>query len=314
MRFGIVLFGLVCFTTSAANAMVPKEIYRLAGPAVVLVIAGDGASEGAGGTGSIIDAQGRVVTNAHVVVGKDGKPFGKIFVYLKPPKISGDNARDLVNRYSASVLAFSPRNELDLAVLQIDQPPKHLPWIKFADPEKVEIGDYVVAIGHPEQAGLWTLTTGTVSTVIANFTGVRGKDVFQTEASINRGNSGGPLLDEAGEMIGINTSIARRAEDGVAITDVNFAIKSSVAVSWLLSVGYGASREATPLAKAAEPASGAVSSQESIVKGARLDTQQARKRQGVLTPKRPYSLADLRRREIRGLEKLMDEMRSDRRP
>src|SRR5690606_10004393 len=127
----------------------------------------------------------------------------------------------------------------DLALLQIQNPPANLPTIHFADPEQAEIGDAVVAIGHPEQAGVWTLTTGTISTVIANFSGVQGKHVFQTEASVNRGNSGGPLLDENGNMLGINTAIARRGRDGVAITDVNFALKSSVAVTWLSGQGMG---------------------------------------------------------------------------
>jgi serine protease Do len=91
----------------------------------------------------------------------------------------------------------------------------------------------VVAIGHPETAGLWTMTTGIVSSVVKDFQGVKGKDIFQTEASINRGNSGGPLLNQFGQMVGINTSISRRAADGLAITGINFSLKSSVPVQWL---------------------------------------------------------------------------------
>ena len=154
-------------------------------------------------------------------------------VYLKPAKVTGDNAADLKQRYQVTVKAYSPPTELDLALLQIEGPPANLPVVQFGDPDDVNIGDPVVAVGHPEQGGLWTLTTGTISTVLQNFDRIKGKHVFQTEASFNRGNSGGPLFDEFGNMVGINTMIARKAADGLAITAVNFSLKSSVAVTWL---------------------------------------------------------------------------------
>ena len=103
----------------------------------------------------------------------------------------------------------------------------------IGNPDSVSVGDPVVAIGHPEQGGLWTLTTGTISTQIQNFDRIKGKNVFQTEASFNRGNSGGPLIDQSGNMVGINTMIARKAKDGMAITAVNFSLKSQVAMDWL---------------------------------------------------------------------------------
>src|SRR5262249_54626788 len=78
-----------------------------------------------------------------------------------------------------------------------------------------------------------TLTTGAISSVVKDFQGVDGKDVFQTEASVNRGNSGGPLIDAWGHMVGINTCISRRAADGLAITAINFSLKSSVPVEWM---------------------------------------------------------------------------------
>jgi serine protease Do len=106
----------------------------------------------------------------------------------------------------------------------------------------------VVAIGHPEQGGLWTLTTGVISAEVDNFNGVKGKHVFQTETGLNRGNSGGPLLDGGGQMIGVNTAIARVASDGLPITSISFSLKSSVAAQWLREQGVGgrAGRE-TPL-------------------------------------------------------------------
>ncbi|MEM6531442.1 MAG: trypsin-like peptidase domain-containing protein [Myxococcota bacterium] len=225
--------ALVLFS-APAFAFSPKEVYRDASPGVVLVLGADKGGAGSGGTGSIISADGKVITNAHVVINdKTGQPYSQLFIFLKPAKITGDNKRDLVNRYKARVLNYSPAKSLDLALLQIENPPPNMRVIAFADPDKVEIGDEVAAIGHPEGGGTWTLTTGTVSTMIANYGRVEGKHVFQTEASVNRGNSGGPLLDAEGNMIGINTMIARKGAGGIAITDVNFSLKSSVAVKWL---------------------------------------------------------------------------------
>jgi serine protease Do len=100
-----------------------------------------------------------------------------------------------------------------------------------------------VAIGHPEQGGLWTLTTGTISAEFENFNATQGKSVFQTETGLNRGNSGGPLLDTDGRMIGVNTAIARVAPDGLPITSISFSLKSNVAKRWMREQGVSA-REA----------------------------------------------------------------------
>ena len=107
----------------------------------------------------------------------------------------------------------------------------------MGDPEVITIGSRVLAIGHPEQGGLWSLTTGVISAEWENFTNVPGKHVFQTETGLNRGNSGGPLIDENGQQIGVNTSMARKAKDGLAITSISFAVKSSVAKDWLAKQG-----------------------------------------------------------------------------
>src|SRR5439155_1487845 len=93
----------------------------------------------------------------------------------------------------------------------------------------------VLAIGHPEQGGLWTLTTGVISAEFEDYNNTKGKHVFQTETGLNRGNSGGPLLDSQGRIIGVNTAIARLAPDGLPIPSISFALKSSVARSWLRS-------------------------------------------------------------------------------
>lgn len=247
---------------AAAGPMTPRQIYKESGKGVVLVFGTDGSAQGSAGTGSIISADGQILTNAHVVA-KERRPFKKLFVYLKPDKLQGSMRDDLKQRYEALLIDID--HDLDLALLKLKTPPPDLTVIELADPKRVEIGDPVVAIGHPETAGLWTLTTGVVSSVVKDFQGVRGKHVFQTEASINRGNSGGPLLNEYGQMIGINTCISRRASDGLAITDINFSLKSSVPVNWmkrqdLMMLSYGTSHTSAPVAmahKQAPPAAAA---------------------------------------------------------
>jgi serine protease Do len=87
--------------------------------------------------------------------------------------------------------------------------------------------------------------TGTISSLIENFGNIPGKDVFQTETSINKGNSGGPLIDRYGNIVGVNSMIARKGSGDIAITDINFSIKSTVAVKWMNSVGH-AFNYATP--------------------------------------------------------------------
>ena len=118
--------------------------------------------------------------------------------------------------------------------------PERFQVLELDDSDKAEIGDRVVAIGHPEQGGLWTLTTGTISAEFENFNATKGKSVFQTETGLNRGNSGGPLLDAYGRMIGVNTAIARVAPDGLPITSISFSLKSNVAKRWLRDQGVSA--------------------------------------------------------------------------
>lgn len=187
---------------------------------------------GSGGTGSIIQQDGLVLTNAHVVIEEQtGKPYPRLTVYLKPDRVTGDPKVDLSRSAKGRVVAFS--QPLDLALLKIDGPPGPFPVLELDDSDRIEIGDRVVAIGHPEQGGLWTLTTGTISAEFENFGATKGKSVFQTETGLNRGNSGGPLLDTYGRMIGVNTAIARLSSDGLPITSISFSLKSNVVKRWL---------------------------------------------------------------------------------
>lgn len=219
------------------------EVYERSAGAVVLITAHGTGAPGLAGAGTILTEKGQVVTNAHVVIDANtGDPYPVLRVFLKPERVTGDLGRDLSRGRTASVVTFD--TGLDLALLQVEGTgPSRLPFLTLANPEDIRIGEEVVAIGHPEQGGLWSLTYGRISGQIPNYSGVRGKDVFQTDTSLNRGNSGGPLLDKRGYVVGINTSIARLAPDKLPITGVNFTLKSSVVREWLavhgINLGYG---------------------------------------------------------------------------
>lgn len=229
-----------------AKELTPREIYEQASPAVVMVMGhSDSGKGGSGGTGSIIDTDGVVLTNAHVVIDeKTGKPYPRLSVFLKPARVSGDTKTDLARMVRAKLVAYS--SPLDLALLKLEGVAAPLPVIDLSDSDRTKIGDRVIAIGHPEQGGLWTLTTGVISAEVDNFNGVKGKHVFQTETSLNRGNSGGPLVDSEGHMVGVNTAIARVAPDGMPITSISFSLKSSVARQWLHEQGVVAGQMPVP--------------------------------------------------------------------
>lgn len=250
MRWGgLFVISMIWSTVATGTELSPREIYERDSPAVVMVMGyADGAKKGSGGTGSIIQSDGLVLTNAHVAIEEQtGRPFARLSVFLKPARVTGESTSDLSRMVRAKVVAYS--QPLDLALLKLDSVTESLPVITVSESGQVRIGDRVVAIGHPEQGGLWTLTTGVISAEVDNFNGVKGKHVFQTETGLNRGNSGGPLLDGEGRMIGVNTAIARVASDGLPITSISFSLKSSVAAQWLREQGVGAraGRE-TPLA------------------------------------------------------------------
>ena len=233
----IMLFGLIPQARAAGTLMVDyRSLYKQAAPGVVFIAALFEGNQGASGTGSIVTSDGVVLTNHHVIWDdKKNQVAPRIFIFLKPDRVTGENANDLKRQYRAEVLAYD--KDLDLAALKIINPPQHLRVLPFMPSEYVEIGAPSAAIGHPEQGVRWTLTTGAISGRINNFNHVKGKDVFQMETSINRGNSGGPLLDHLGNIIAVNTMIARVGEGGVAITDINFAVQGDVAVKWLKSKG-----------------------------------------------------------------------------
>ncbi len=142
------------------------------------------------GSGFIIDEKGIVVTNNHVI--QDAED---IIV-----RVNGDK------EYNATVIGADPLS--DIAVLQLDTSEKFSP-VKFGDSDKARIGDWVIAIGNPFGLG-GTVTSGIISARNRSIGLSRYEDYIQTDASINSGNSGGPLFDMNGNVIGINTAILGR--------------------------------------------------------------------------------------------------------
>ena len=257
-----------------------EQVYVVTAPGVVFVYGSSG-KEGMVGSGSIVRSDGLVLTNAHVILDKaTGSPHDHIWVALKPDRVTGNFDEDLQNRFPAEVRAFN--RDLDLALLKVTKPLPAVTVLPLGDSDQVKIGAEVVAIGHPEQGGLWTLTTGVISAFRANYGDVRGKHMFQTEASMNRGNSGGPLINGEGRQIGVNSAIARRAQDGLTITDVNFSLQSNVALEWMAKEGVTFKKAQTGR-QASGNAAGTVTTEESS------------KAALTVPPKRPYQFHQIDR-------------------
>jgi S1-C subfamily serine protease len=157
------------------------------------------------GSGSVLDKRGHILTNNHVVEGAQ-----EIRVTLA----SGDS-------FDAEIIGRDAVN--DMAVLRIDAPPELLYPIELGDSSRLRVGQNVYAIGNP--FGLErTMTTGIISSLnrsLPTKSGRTMKSIIQIDAALNRGNSGGPLLDSRGRLIGMNTAIASSTGEN---TGVGFAI------------------------------------------------------------------------------------------
>ena len=136
-----ILIGLaagLCFllaTIAAQARMSPREIYKTKAPGVVLIVASpEGSSSASAGTGSIIDKNGTVITNCHVIFNESKKaPFEVVHIFLKPNRVTGNMNKDLSRHFNAEVLAYD--KALDLALLKIKNPPAGLTVITLGDPE-----------------------------------------------------------------------------------------------------------------------------------------------------------------------------------
>jgi S1-C subfamily serine protease len=200
-----------------------SQIYDHVGPGVAFIQArvvqpsnspfGPQQSEDvATGSGFVLDKDGNILTNAHVV----------------------DGARDVQVRFShqSAVPAKIVGKDLstDLAVLKVDPSKVKLTPLQLGDSKKLEVGDPVVAIGNPFGFDN-TVTTGIVSALQRQITAPNNfqiKDVIQTDAAINPGNSGGPLLNAAGQVIGVNSQIATGGS-GNGSVGIGFAVPINTA-------------------------------------------------------------------------------------
>ena len=162
------------------------------------------------GSGFIVSADGYVVTNNHVVAPDQRAQLKEVTVTLPDGQ-----------EYPAEVVGTDP--ESDLAVLKISRA-QPFPFVRFGDSQQARVGDWVIAIGNPFGLG-GTVTSGIVSAVMRNTTGGFNRYI-QTDASINRGNSGGPLFDMQGNVIGINNAIFSPSGGNVGI---GFAIPAETA-------------------------------------------------------------------------------------
>jgi serine protease Do len=178
------------------------------------------------GSGFIVSADGYVVTNNHVITADGQGEVESITVTM--PDGTEHSAR-LVGRDAAS----------DLAVLKISAS-KPLPFVKFGDSRSARVGDWVVAIGNPFGLG-GTVTSGIISAVYRNTgSGTAYDRYLQTDASINRGNSGGPMFDMKGQVIGINNAIFSPTGGSVGI---GFAIPAEIAAPIVEKLKKGESIE-----------------------------------------------------------------------
>jgi serine protease Do len=156
------------------------------------------------GTGFVIDADGLILTNNHVV-----EEASKIEIHF-----FGDDARDT---YEARVLGRDALTDSALLEL-VDKPNGQLPVATFGDSAQMAPGDWVMAIGNPFSLG-HTVTVGVISAIGRPFPAARGRstNMLQTDAAINPGNSGGPLLNIRGEVVGMNTAIVSNRQANVGV-------------------------------------------------------------------------------------------------
>ncbi len=197
---------------AATSDLTPGEIYKRSSTGVVQITTSG--QQQALGSGFVMDKAGHVVTNYHVVEGAD-----KI-------EVSFSNQDTL----AAELVGVDPST--DLAVLKVDAGARALTPLPIGDSERVEVGDPVVAIGNP--FGLErTVTAGIVSALQRRVTAPNGfaiDHVIQTDAPINSGNSGGPLLNARGEVIGVNSQI-ETGGGGSGNVGIGFAVPSNTVKS-----------------------------------------------------------------------------------
>ena len=186
------------------------SLYQQVSPSVVSITVASGTGTDqfgrSGGSGFVVDKQGHIVTNFHVV----------------------DDAQQIeINFFDgtiteATVVGLDP--DSDLAVVKVNLSPDRLIPLPFADSDRLTVGQHVLALGNPHFQD-WTLTSGIISALNRSISGLNNYSiggVIQTDAAINHGNSGGPLINLRGELIGVNSQIIPQSNG------IGFAIPSNL--------------------------------------------------------------------------------------
>ncbi|HVO55208.1 MAG TPA: trypsin-like peptidase domain-containing protein [Solirubrobacterales bacterium] len=205
-----------------------NQIYKDDGDGVAFIESRE--AEGvASGSGIVLDSEGHVLTNNHVVEGASS-----ISVKLEA---EGE-------AYPATLVGAEPNS--DLALLRVEAPADKLHPLTLGNSSEVEVGDPVVAIGNPFDLER-TVTSGIVSALQREIQAPNGNtiaNVIQTDAAINPGNSGGPLINSSGEVIGINSQIETGGEGSEGNVGIGFAIPIDTAKEEIAQLEAGGSASA----------------------------------------------------------------------
>ncbi|HEX4033266.1 MAG TPA: trypsin-like peptidase domain-containing protein [Solirubrobacteraceae bacterium] len=223
---------------SATHETLAHEIYERAAPSVVAISASSqggffGATQSDTGSGIVVSAKGLILTNNHVVSGATSitVQFGGSGGATRRARLVGVDASN------------------DLALLSVKPAGLRLRALRFGDSATVTVGDPAFAIGNPFTYDQ-TLTAGIISAVgrtITSPNGAKISGVIQTDAALNPGNSGGPLLDARGRVIGVNAQIANTGGEGGfgsqgSNSGIGFAIPARTVLADLASFDGGAAR------------------------------------------------------------------------
>jgi S1-C subfamily serine protease len=196
----------------------PQTIYRRDSPGVVTLLSAQSGGTGGGlGSGFVVSDSGEIVTNAHVVTTGSGASIRKaaeVFVRF------GDG-----NQVEAKIVGFDPFS--DVALVKVDPKGLTLRPLTLGSIDDVEVGAPVAAIGSPfgEERSLSVGVVSATDRAIESLTGFQTGGALQTDAAINSGNSGGPLLDARGRVLGINSQIRSSSGSG---SGVGFAVPVDV--------------------------------------------------------------------------------------
>ncbi len=213
-----------------------NRIYKADGGGVAFIESKE--AEGiASGSGIVLDTEGHVLTNNHVIEGA-----GEVTVKLESEGTA----------YPATVVGTEPNS--DLALLKVQAPAAKFHPLTLGNSDEMEVGDPVVAIGNPFDLER-TVTSGIVSALQREIQAPDGEaidNVIQTDAAINPGNSGGPLINSAGEVIGINSQIATGGEGSDGSVGIGFAIPINTAKEEIAQLEQGGNAGATGGVEGAE--------------------------------------------------------------